>query len=227
MSDPKIKNPTPEEAFANLEKAAAQFEAATKDIKKVEIDDSYDFDGKLNKKQTEAYYRVLASTATHEAVKLDGIGGRSNSVIENGEYIHNPSSRIRIFANEAWHEIIEKSDKKSGIFFKDGLPDISEVSSKALESVVESRDKIIKELSTKPMDEVVAVKVGDSKLNLTVEAAITFQKDVKGFAEVLNNAKQGKKVRDIISPDSMPPAKSPYSDPPIKQMKDTKRIYSV
>jgi hypothetical protein len=217
MSDPKIKNPTPEEAFANLEKAAAQFEAATKDIKKVEIDDSYDFDGKLNKKQTEAYYRVLASTATHEAVKLDGIGGRSNSVIENGEYIHNPSSRIRIFANEAWHEIIEKSDKKSGIFFKDGLPDISEVSSKALESVVESREKIIKELSTKPMDEVVAVKVGDSKLNLTV----------KGFAEVLNNAKQGKKVRDIISPDSMPPAKSPYSDPPIKQMKDTKRIYSV
>lgn len=221
MTDPKIKSHiTTEEAFANLEKAATQFKAATKSIKKEPGDDNslYEFDGRLNEEQAKLYVRVLASTATHEAVKLDGIGGRPNNVIENGEYIHNQGDRNRILANETWYEIIKRSDKKTGMFFDDGFPDISGVSPQTLNSIISEKEAIIKDLSAKPKNEVVAVRIGDSELNLTVEAAITFHKDVAGFAEVLNKAKQGKGAQDTISPDSTPPA---------KPMPNTKRTYLV
>ncbi|MEK6746889.1 MAG: hypothetical protein AABY33_07660 [Pseudomonadota bacterium] len=207
MSDPKLKsNITPEEIFANLEKVYSQFEAATKSIKKEPGDDNspYEFDGRLNKEQAELYARVLAATATHETVKLDGIGGRPNNVIENGEYRDNKVDRNRILANETWYEIVKRSDKKTGMFFDDGLPDISGVSHQTLNSIISEKEAIIKDLSAKPKNEVVEVMVGNTGLNLTAEAAITFHKDVANFVKVLNKAKQDKGDKDTISPDITP-----------------------
>ncbi|MEQ1705256.1 MAG: hypothetical protein ABL867_04710 [Rickettsiales bacterium] len=221
MSDSKLKpNITPEEAFANLEKVYSQFEAATKSIKKETGDDNspYEFDGRLDKKQAELYARVLAATATHETVKLDGIGGRPNNVIENEEYRHNPSGRLRILANETWHEIIERSDKKTGMFFNDGFPDISGVSTQTLNSIIKDKEAIIKDLSAKPKSEVVAVRIGDTELNLTAEAAITLHKDVANFAGILINAKQGKGAQDTISPDFSPPVT------PIQQLEKSRLV---
>lgn len=179
MSDP-ITNITPEETYAKLEKANAKLNDSMK-TRTLRYYPDAGFIEILSPEQKQAITDVIASTATHEAVKLDGAATRPDGKISKGELTLNPDSRGKLAISQTWHDISKQME--NNVPLTESTLDIRMVPHDILEKIATDRKKQNEELSQKPGQDVVKFPIGGKQLNLTVEAAITLNNDIINFAE--------------------------------------------